>query len=120
MIDLLNRLFPTVPGISAEDAIRRAETGEVVLLDIRKAETLRETGKARGAVNVPVDFVRHVLNPNSPYYSPELRKDRPVVVYGDGGQKSTFAARTLLKMGFEVYDLNALRHWINAKGPIER
>lgn len=121
LMTLLDHLFPTVHKINPEMAVRRAEMGDLTLIDIREAHEVRRSGgKARGAVHVPTLMLRHVAYPKSPAFNPALNPERAVAVYGETGSDIEFAVRSLIKMGYrEVYSLGTLAAWVGAGGPCE-
>lgn len=120
-MDLLERLFPTVAQIDGKTAVSRHAAGEVVMLDVRKPHEIKRGGAVPGAVQVPLEFVRHAANPKSPHYSPKLTREAPVVVFCQLGDISTRASRMLMKMGFtDVMELGVFRNWLEAGGPVER
>lgn len=78
------------------DDVNQLDRNTVTLLDVRKKEELG-LGMLDGAVNIPLQELRQNVN--------EIAKDRPVLVYCQTGQRSYFASRALLQMGFDAYNL---------------
>ncbi|MBK5947433.1 sulfurtransferase [Rhodobacter veldkampii DSM 11550] len=110
-----------VERIDPKEAVRRAMSGEVVLLDVRDANELRATGRAAGAVHVPMMALRMKCDPSSPECLPEFKTGKPIVVYCATGARSQGAGQMLLTMGHgPVFNLGGLMHWQAAGGAITR
>jgi rhodanese-related sulfurtransferase len=54
------------------------------------------SGKIKGALAVS----QSRADPDLPTHEPELRKDRPVILYCDSGGRAALAGKTPLDMGF--------------------
>jgi NADPH-dependent 2,4-dienoyl-CoA reductase/sulfur reductase-like enzyme/rhodanese-related sulfurtransferase len=77
--------------------IEDLETSDMLLLDVR--EPLEYTaGHLNGAVNIPLSELRNRLA--------ELPRDREICTYCLVGQRSYYAARTLMQHGFRVKGLS--------------
>lgn len=112
---------PDVAVIEATAAIERAENGTLTLIDVRETAELQMSGRAKGALHIPMDMVPAQLDPNSPEVQPDLTRDTPLALYCASGARSHVAAQYLMQLGYtEVYNLGGLRDWAMADGPIER
>ena len=79
------------------------------------------TGKARGALHVPLGLVRLRCDPNAPDCPAGLGRDRAVALYCASGGRSQMAAQMMAQMGYkEVYNLGGLYDWHAAGGEITR
>mgnify|MGYP000206044286 CR=1 FL=1 len=100
-------------------AVTEALAGRITLIDIRDPAEVKATGKANGALHVPLAALRMKADPASPEQLPEFRAGKPVVLYCASGGRSQMAARMLRQMGLEeVYNLGGLAHWQMAGGAI--
>lgn len=108
------------PGMTAKDAVEKSATGEVVVVDVRDANELAMTGKAKGAIHVPLAVIRMQADPKSPDFHPGLDPSKPVAVYCASGARSSMAAQVFQSFGFEVANIGGLGHWQMAGGEIER
>jgi rhodanese-related sulfurtransferase len=81
--------------VSREEARKMVEEG-AQLIDVR-ADHEWEAGRIAGAVHVPL--------PELPQRTGEIEKDRPVVVYCRGGNRSSMAAGALNEAGYEAVKL---------------
>ncbi len=102
-------------------AVRDASTGAITVIDVRDGSELRATGKAKGALHVPLVALRMKADPSSPEQLPAFRSGKPVVLYCASGGRSQMAARMLRQMGLaEVYNLGGLADWQRAGGHVAR
>ncbi len=112
---------PSQPQMSLQDIVAKAANGEVTVIDVRDHNELAMTGKARGALHIPLSIIRMQADPSSPDFHPELKTDKPVGIYCASGARSSMAVRLLQSLGYsEVYNIGGLGHWQMAGGEIER
>ncbi|MFA7406368.1 MAG: FAD-dependent oxidoreductase [Anaerolineaceae bacterium] len=78
------------------DQVSKLDRSRTTILDVRLPEEL-PLGMIDGAVHVPLQQLRNKVN--------EIPKDRPVLVYCQTGQRSYFAVRTLIQLGFDAFNL---------------
>ena len=102
----------TVPAyrtISPQEAKRRIDSGEkIVILDVRTPEEYAE-GRIPGAVLLPLEPVDKVTTDAETIIS-----DRKTVVfvYCRSGRRSALAAKILIGKGYQnVYDLGGINAW---------
>lgn len=72
-------------------------TVDQVLLDVRNPGELESVGYIDGAINIPVDQLRHRMN--------ELPKDKEIVIYCQVGLRGNVAYRQLVNNGFKARNL---------------
>ncbi|WP_117234027.1 FAD-dependent oxidoreductase [Vibrio maerlii] len=72
-------------------------TDEQVLLDVRNPGELESVGYIEGAINIPVDQLRHRMN--------ELPKDKEIVIYCQVGLRGNVAYRQLVNNGYKARNL---------------
>ena len=107
--------------IALDEAVRRAGDGTLVVIDVREAGEVAMTGKARGALHVPLGLVRLRCDPNAPDCPAGLGRDRAVALYCASGGRSQMAAQMLRDLGYaEVYNIGGLGDWIAAGGAVSR
>ena len=123
---MLNFLRPSGPGarvqpIRPAEAVARVASGEITLIDVREGAELAASGKAAGALHVPLMALRMKCDPASPECLPQLARDKPVALYCSAGGRSAGAARMLAQMGYKtVYNLGGLGDWQAGGGMIDR
>ncbi|WP_417242461.1 rhodanese-like domain-containing protein [Celeribacter sp.] len=114
-------LFNSGPKLSIDEVKAGMASGEIVLVDVRDAMELRGSGKAKGAINVPLMALQMKTNPSSPECLPEFKQGKRIVLYCASGARSSGAARMLRQFGHESVDnLGGLRDWANGGGEIVR
>lgn len=90
-----------------------------LLLDVRDAVELQQTGRANGAHHIPRSMLEFRADDSLQSHDPELRKDRPIVLYCAAGGRAALAGKLLKDMGYEqVYNLGGLPDWINGGGEV--
>lgn len=90
-----------------------------LLLDVRDAVELQQTGRAIGAHHIPRSMLEFRADESLQSHDPELRKDRPIVLYCAAGGRAALAGKLLKDMGYEqVYNLGGLPDWINGGGEV--
>jgi rhodanese-related sulfurtransferase len=115
-------LRPSPSGrLSLADAITRAAAGELVLIDVREAGEIRASGKAKGAVALPMATLAMKADPQSPECAAALKSGKPIAIYCASGGRSGMATQALKKMGHaEVHNIGGFGDWVKAGGPVDR
>ncbi len=107
MSDEIERDFPGVEIITAEELLRVRDSGEVVLVDAREEEE-REVSWIPGAISAAA-FERE----------PDSYADNTVVVYCTIGYRSSEYAKRMASLGHRVVNLRgSLLAWVHAGGPV--
>lgn len=103
-----------LPGEEA----RRLLSDGALLIDVREASELAETGKIAGAVHLPLGQLRERATSRA---APELLDapaDRPVILYCRTGNRSEQAAQLLRAAGYQsVHNLGGLQNALAAGLP---
>lgn len=93
--------------------------GRIALLDVREMAEVRASGKACGAVVIPLGLLALKADPKAP--DTALAPGRPIAVYCASGGRSGRAAQVLRQMGYEtVWNIGGLCDWQAAGGQVER
>jgi len=96
--------------------VSRAEAEKLVangaqVVDVR-AEHEWEMGRIEGAVHVPLDELAERVE--------EIDRERPVVLYCRGGNRSTMATEALATEGYDAFKLSeGIVGWAEAGQPLE-
>ncbi len=121
MMNFLRPSGPRVAQISASEAVALAAKGALTVIDVRELAELKASGKAKGALHVPLSLIAVKCDPSAPDLPKGMAVDKPVAVYCASGGRSGMAAGTLLKLGYQtVYNLGGLSDWISAGGAAEK
>jgi len=105
--------------LSLADAIPRVASGDLTLVDVREVAEVLASGKAKGALNVPLTILSRQADPRHPDHLVALDPQRPVALYCLSGARSSRAVDMLRHLGYtQVYNLGGLRDWQAAGGAI--
>ncbi|MFV0514861.1 MAG: rhodanese-like domain-containing protein [Jhaorihella sp.] len=108
-------------ALSPQDAVRGALEGTVTVIDVREHAEIAASGKARGAVHIPLTRLQHMADPRHPDYVDALKPEGRIALYCASGARSGSAQRMLRQMGYEdAHNIGGLGHWVRAGGQIER
>ena len=92
-----------------------------LLLDVRDAVELQQTGRANGAHHIPRSMLEFRADDSLKSHDAELQKDRPIVLYCAAGGRAALAGKLLKDMGYkEVYNLGGLSDWVNSGGEVSK
>ncbi len=109
------------PKLSPQDIVARAAEGTITVIDVREHKEIASSGKAEGALHIPLAVLRMQADPSSPDFHPELSTDKVIALYCASGARSGMAARQMTSFGFsEVHNLGSLGHWQMGGGKITR
>ncbi|WP_170545382.1 rhodanese-like domain-containing protein [Ruegeria arenilitoris] len=112
---------------AANAVVDRIDTGTAkkllgqggLLLDVRDAVELQQAGRASGAHHIPRGMLEFRADESLQSHDPELRKDRPIVLYCAAGGRAALAGKLLKDMGYQrVYNLGGLPDWVNGGGEV--
>lgn len=109
------------PALPVADAIARVAAGEMILIDVRDHAEIAQTGKARGALHIPLMRLPMMADPRHPDFDQRLAGGKPTALYCASGARSGMAANILQKLGHaDTHNLGGLQHWAAAGGAIDR
>lgn len=109
------------PRPDPHELVRMAQSGEAVVIDIRDQGEVRATGKAACALHIPMAVLRTKCDPACNECAPELKNDKPVILYCASGGRASMAARLMKQLGHkQVWNLGGLSNWQAAGGKISR
>ena len=119
--DLVEAANAVVPRISREQAQELIGKGNTLVVDVRDAPEVEQSGKVAGAVHVPRGMLEFRADPESPYHDPNFAKDKTVIVYCGSGGRSALSGQALKELGYaEVYNLGAFKDWAEAGGAVDK
>jgi len=118
--DMLASANDAVPRIGIEEAQRLVKGKGALLVDVRDAPELAQSGKLQNALNISRGMLEFRADAGTAYHNPEFRTDRPVIVYCASGGRSALAGRTLQELGYgQVYNLGGFKDAAEAGFPTE-
>ena len=113
----------------ANAAVERIDTGRAkglladgaLLLDVRDAVELQQSGRASGAHHIPRGMLEFRADDTLQSHDPELRKDRVIILYCAAGGRAALAGKLLKDMGYDqIYNLGGLPDWVKGGGEVAR
>ena len=110
-----------VPRISPEEAKELIAKGDALVVDVRDAPEVEQSGKVAGAVHIPRGMLEFRADPESPYYDQSFAKDKTVIVYCAAGGRAALSGQALKEMGYtEVYNMGGFKDWADSGGAIDK
>ena len=117
---LMEAANAAVPRITPEQAREMIGKGALVV-DVRDAPELEQTGKVAGAIHVSRGMLEFRADPESPYHDKNFARDKTLILYCASGGRSALSGKLLKDMGYEkVYNLGAFKDWAQAGGAVEK
>jgi rhodanese-related sulfurtransferase len=121
MLSFLRSAGPRAARISAADAIRQAREGTLTLIDVREAGEVSSSGKAAGALHIPLGQLAAKADPKQPNHDPALSPDKAIALYCASGARSQRGADLLVDLGYtSVFNLGGFGEWCAAGGKVVR
>ena len=88
-----------IETLSLEDAVARLEDPSVLFVDIRDPRELDREGTIPGAFHAPRGMLEFWVDPESPYYKPELDSGKQLILFCGSAWRSSLSAAVLTEMG---------------------
>jgi len=118
MMEAANASVPRITPMQAHDMIAE---GTALVIDVRDAPEVEQSGKVAGSVHVSRGMLEFRADPDSPYHDANFTKDKTVIVYCASGGRSALSGKVLKEMGYDrVYNLGAFKDWVEAGGAIDK
>jgi len=118
MLEAANAVVPRVTPAEAKTMIAK---GNTLVVDVRDAPEVEQSGKVNGAVHVSRGMLEFRADPESPYHNKEFSKDKAVILYCASGGRSALSGKLLKDMGYDrVYNLGAFKDWAESGGAIDK
>tara|TARA_B100000780_G_C21107193_1_gene447190 strand:+ start:1641 stop:2039 length:399 start_codon:yes stop_codon:yes gene_type:complete len=98
---LVNEAMILVKTIEADEAKKILEDeNKNLLIDIRDIRELWKSGTIKGARHIPRGMLEFWLDPESPYFKPDLKVEKVKILYCASNWRSALASKALMEMGF--------------------
>ena len=118
MMEAANAAVPKITPAQAREMISK---GNTLVVDVRDAPEVQQSGKVAGAVNVSRGMLEFRADPESPYHDKNFAKNKSVIVYCASGGRSALAAKVLKDMGYEhVYNVGGFKDWAESGGAVDK
>ena len=119
---LIDQANAEIETVSAADAIKIANNGDVVIVDIRDPWEIERDGRIPGAFSCTRGMLEFWIDPASPYAKPVFQQDKKFIFHCAGGMRSALAAKTAQDMGLKpvAHMGGGFAAWRDAGGPVEK
>jgi rhodanese-related sulfurtransferase len=118
--ELVEAANAVVPKITAAQAQEMIAGGNTLVVDVRDAPEVEQTGKIAGAVHVSRGMLEFRADPESPYHDQNFAKDKTVILYCASGGRAALGGQALTELGYaDVYNLGAFKDWAESGGAID-
>ncbi len=109
------------PALDPAAISAQVAQGALTLVDIRDPSEVAASGKAAGALAIPLSTLRMKADPSSPDHDSRLSPDRPLALYCASGARASMAKGMLAQLGYrDVTNLGGLGDWARAGGTVIR
>ena len=118
---LVDEANAEIETISAQEAAKRAEGGDTLLIDIRDVRELQREGRVPGAQHCPRGMLEFWIDPESPYHKEIFSSGKSFVFFCAAGWRSALATKTAQDMGLDkvAHVEGGFGAWREAGLPIE-
>jgi rhodanese-related sulfurtransferase len=118
LMDAANAAVPRITPARARELIAQ---GNTLVVDVRDAAEVQQSGKVAGAVHVSRGLLEFRADQDSPTHDKNFAKDKTVILYCGSGGRAALAGNLLKDMGYErVYNLGGFKDWADAGGEVEK
>ena len=118
LVEAANAVVPKITPARAQEMIAK---GNTLVVDVRDAPEVEQSGKVAGAVHVTRGMLEFRADPESPYHDQNFAKDKTVILYCASGGRSALGGQALKELGYgEVYNMGAFKDWAEAGGEIDK
>lgn len=118
MMEAANAVVPKVTPAQAREMIAK---GDTLVVDVRDAAEVANSGKVPGAVNVSRGMLEFRADPDSPSHDKAFDKARTVIVYCASGGRSALSGKVLKDFGYaSVFNLGAFKDWVESGGAVDK
>ena len=97
--ELIANAMAQIETVPLEQAQQFLGDENTVFVDIRDVRELERDGLIPGAIHAPRGMLEFWVDPDSPYYKPELGSGKRLVLYCGSAWRSALAAEILVRMG---------------------
>lgn len=109
-----------VPSISAPEAMALQKSAKVLMLDVRSALEINQTGTVKGALCIPAIDVYPKARPTSPTFDPKFEQAETIIVFCAVGARSEAVGVSLLRLGYtDVRNMKRFSDWVAAGGAVQ-
>jgi len=118
MMEAANAVVPKITPGEAREMIGK---GNTLVVDVRDAPEVQNSGKVAGAVHVSRGMLEFRADPELPSHDKNFSRDKTVILYCASGGRAALAGKLLKDMGYgQVYNAGSFKDWAESGGAIEK
>ena len=118
MMEAANAAVPRVTPAQAREMLAK---GNTLVVDVRDAAEVAQSGKVAGAVHVSRGLLEFRADPESPTHDKNFARDKTVILYCGSGGRAALAGKLLKDMGYgQVFNLGGFKDWAESGGAVEK
>jgi rhodanese-related sulfurtransferase len=118
MMEAANAVVPKITPAQAREMIGK---GNTLVVDVRDASEVQNSGKVAGAVHVSRGMLEFRADPESPSHDKNFNRDKTVILYCGSGGRAALAGKLLKDMGYgQVYNSGGFKDWAETGAAIEK
>jgi rhodanese-related sulfurtransferase len=118
MMEAANAVVPKITPGEAREMIGK---GNTLVVDVRDAPEVQNSGKVAGAVHISRGMLEFRADPESPYHDKNFTRDKTVILYCASGGRAALAGKLLKDMGYgEVLNVGSFKDWAESGGAVEK
>ena len=118
---MLEAANAAVPKITPSEAREMIDKGNTLVVDVRDAAEVENSGKVAGAVHVSRGMLEFRADPEAPSHDKNFARDKNVIVYCASGGRAALAGKLLKDMGYaHVYNVGGFKGWADSGGAVEK
>ncbi|XVJ67262.1 MAG: rhodanese-like domain-containing protein [Lacibacter sp.] len=120
--ELVKEAKQQIENLTPQQVAEELSKGNVLLVDIRDAEELKQNGKIASSLHASRGMLEFYADAATPYHKPEFDKGKRIILHCASGGRSALAAVTLKEMGYEqvAHMDGGLKAWKEAGLPTEQ
>jgi len=108
-----------VPAVTPQEAMQWLNDNDTLLLDVRPASAIADTGTVEGSVVIPRGLLEFKADPSFLMHDPVMDPEKRVVIFCTAGGQAALAGQTLKTMGYDrVFNGGGLEAWKDAGASI--
>ena len=117
---LMEAANAAVPRITPAQAQQMIASGNTLVVDVRDAMEVQQSGRVAGAVHVPRGLLEFRADPESATHDKAFARDKTIILYCASGGRAALAGKTLKDLGFQtVYNLGGFKDWADSGGAVD-
>jgi len=110
-----------VPRITVAQARELIATRDALVVDVRDAPEVAQTGKVAGAVHVSRGMLEFRADPTTPMHDKKFDPSKPVILYCAVGGRAALCGQVLKEMGYpQVFNLGGFKDWAETGGAVDK